>query len=183
MADINWEEAPEGTTHHLESVRFDSQYWLKREGDHYRWRSVHLDHLGYPEGHIAPWAAAYDNPELYTLTERPPQAPQVVEQPQPAEQVVRINGVEVDWGKAPEGTTHAATDIGAIRAYGQWRKLEDNTVSDWKRGEWVARDFINAEEWKRTNRGQFIEKPGLVAAAPVAKKEQPVVKKPVGWWS
>lgn len=173
MADINWEEAPDGTTHHLENVRFGSKYWLKREGGLYRWSSVPLGHLGYPEGHIAPWAPSYDNPELYTLTERPPQAPQVVV----------INGVEVDWGKAPEGTTHAATDLAAIRTYGQWRKLEDNTVSDWKGGEWVARNFTKAEEWKRANRGQFIEKPGLVAAVPVAKKEQPIVKKPVGWWS
>lgn len=177
MADINWEEAPEGTTHVLLNLDgTHNRHWRRVEGgavcEHYggRWRKINDTEVWFREFAVS-------------IVERPPQAPQVVGQPQPVPQVVRINGVEVDWGQAPEGTTHAATKLAAIRAYGQWRKLENNTVSDWKGGEWVARDFINAEEWKRTNHGQFIEKPGLVVAAPVAKKEQLVVKKPVGWWS
>ena len=68
---------------------------------------------------------------------------------------------DIDWDKAPEGTTYASTCPEAIRNYGVWRKEEGGMIYRWELGQWVVHSYV-PEVWKRVNDGLFVERPAPV---------------------
>lgn len=74
--------------------------------------------------------------------------------------------MEIEWDKAPEGTTHSFPDKGGNN---HWRKMGEHDVFYWNDDEWEPlddEDHTNPEEWeeKYVKRGLCIAKPAPVEA-------------------
>lgn len=88
---INWEEAPEGTTHLF--TRAGHQWWIKRIGDKYHWWPVGKADVWSGAGHPGGGGSfrLLDPNSLYTLGEQEPIGVNpfdvVVEQPKPQRKV------------------------------------------------------------------------------------------------
>lgn len=160
--DLDWNLAPEDATHVLYGV------WRKIIGEEaFHWDDTRGRWIRHPQEDAAKMLLGFIA---------------LIAKPLP---VVVINGIEIDWNKAPAGTTHAMHDVIAIRHAGQWRRLANGKVHDWRDGEWKARSFGRAEGWLHANKGLYVQHPNLAqqlnppAVAPIA----PEPKKPVGWWN
>lgn len=117
--EINWEEAPEGTTHHLKSAF--TNHWLKKLEDRY-WYCL-MGAQGWSTN-SSEWAVEYENPALYTLTVRP-----LVEAPLP------------DGWEWPEKATHFNPQCGGffineredtyLHKGPDWKKFTENDTLDY----------------------------------------------------
>lgn len=163
-----WEHGPADATHF--SVRDVGVPWLKVDNE-----GVYFA-LFWP--HEAWKWAKYEAQERQHLVDalvKPPVvAPLGIEV---------IHGVEVDWGKAPEGTTHAVAVRGVFQG---WRKYTPKVVYHWIIDMWVNGGAV-PHIWLDVNKHCIFEHPNIrgnkpQAAAPKQEAPTPAPKKQVGWW-
>lgn len=115
---IDWSTAPEGTTHYRDCPTYtDAAKWLRHvDSAWYLWDVTE----GEPHWHK--WYGVFDVPknQLY-------KKPDVITTPRPHAEGIKSMALQIDWGRAPEGTTHFTTDP------------ERGTDAEWLRnvgGEW-----------------------------------------------
>lgn len=72
--------------------------------------------------------------------------------------------VGINWDEAPEGANAAVLKDGAVRAFGLWRKFEDDKVYYYQDNEWVCRPGTSLERWKQFNPHVMRPEPVIVEA-------------------
>lgn len=163
-----WEHGPADATHF--SVQDVGVPWLKVDNE-----SVYFA-LSWPR-RVWKWSKYDEYAEKHlvgAIVKQPAVEPLGIEV---------INGVEVDWGKAPEGTTHVVILHGVFKG---WRKHTPEVVYHWLGNRWVNGGAV-PHIWLDINKHCILEHPNIRGdnpQAPEAKQEapKPAPKKQVGWW-
>ena len=95
--------------------------------------------------------------------------------------VVVINGVEVDWNKAPEGATHVCVLL--TGTFKGWRRVADGVVSKvHATGELEVMFRDIGLGYLKASKHTVFARPGL-AQLNQAEPVKVAPKKQVGWWT
>lgn len=155
MIDIDWDEAPEGTTHVIFNDNGINPFWRK------------VDEHGVHQFCRGDWDLSEDQPDWWFehhgkhIIERPPKEPPPVESPLP-------NGLQ--W---VEGALYYSPSYGGFFLNDE--RLTTNGGRSWNLifGTGIKYWLDSPDTIRRYADGQ----------APQVRAEQPKPRKPVGWWS